>query len=303
MLTRLRSPHSPARRELLWGLIFVSPGIVYFLVFWIVPVIMTAAQSLWHWTANRPTEYIGLENYADLLSDPFFFNSVRASAGITLGSLVFGVLIAFGLALLLNDDTLRGRRWFRLVIFMPVVTDWVATGLAWQLIFLPDQGVLAGIFHGIGLRGLTSIRWTATRELAPIAIIILVIWKTTGLYMVIFLAGMKSIPAELLEAARSDGADSWQLARHVMLPMLAPITVFVIMLSFVSAIGLFEPVYLMTKGGPVDATKTLPLFIYETFFPFRDGGYASAAAILFLIITLLFAVLAARQIRLTAYEK
>ena len=302
MIAGLRAPRGGMRRELFWGLIFISPGIAYFLLFWIAPVVMTAVQSLWRWDVNRPSEYIGLRNYTDLLGDPFFLDSIRASAGITFGSLVVGILIAFGLALLLDDDTLVGGRWFRLFIFLPVITDWVATGLAWQLIFLKGEGVLASLFYSIGLNDLATLRWTSTRELAPIALIIFIIWKTTGLYMIILLAGIRSIPTPLIEAARADGANPWQVVRHIMLPMLSPITIFVILIGFVSAIGLFEPVFLLTRGGPVEATKTLPLFIYEIFFEFRYGGYASAAAILFLLMTLAFAVVAARQLRMTAYE-
>jgi ABC-type sugar transport system permease subunit len=304
MTRALPAPYGKARRELTWGLIFISPGIVYFFVFWIAPVIMTLVQSLWRWKAGRATDFIGLKNYGFLLTDPLFLNSVRASAGITCGALIVGTLLAFGLALLLNDSTLRGRRWFRLIIFLPVVTDWVATGLVWQLIFLPHQGVLAALFHtlGLGQTALPTLRWTATRELAPIAVMIFIIWKTTGLYTVIFLAGMQSVPSDLIEAARSDGAGNRQVIRYVILPLLSPITIFVVLLGFVSAIGLFEPVFMLTGGGPTEATKTLPLFIHEAFFRFRDGGYASAAAILFLFITLAFAVIAARQIRLRAYE-
>ena len=120
--------------------------------------------------------------------------------------------------------------------------------------------------------------------------------------MVIFLAGLRSIPNELIEAARVDGAKEWGLIRHVILPLLSPITIFVILIGFVNAIGMFEPVWMLTGGGPADATKTLPLFIHETFFRFRQGGYASAAAIVFLLITLAFAVVATQQIRMSAYQ-
>jgi ABC-type sugar transport system permease subunit len=294
-----------AGREMRWGLIFISPGIIFFLVFWITPIIITLSQSFWRWRAGRPSDYIGLKNYGDLLGDPLFLNSARASAGITFGALVVGMLTAFVLALLLNDSTLRGRRWFRLIIFLPVVTDWVATGLVWQLIFLPHQGVLPALFHSLGLGQtvLPTLKWTATRDLAPIAVVIFIIWKTTGLYTVILLAGLQSVPTDLIEAARSDGANGSQVIRHIILPLLAPITVFVVMIGFVSAIGLFEPVFMLTGGGPAEATKTLPLFIHETFFRFRDEGYGSAAAVLFLFITLAFAVIATRYIRSRAYEE
>lgn len=291
------------RRETIWGLLFIAPGIAYFLIFWITPVIMTAVQSLWRWEMGRPARLIGLENYLDLLTDPFFLSAVRASLGITIGAVIVGFVLAFGLALILSDSTLRGARLFRLIIFMPVVTDWVATGLVWQFIFLPNQGVLAGLFYNLGLRELMGLRWTATRDLAPIAIIIFIVWKTTGLYVVILLAGLKSIPQSLLDAARVDGANEWQVLIRVVIPLLMPIIIFVIVVSFVSTIGLFEPVFMLTGGGPADATKTLPMFLHQEFFVYLKGGYASAAGILFLLICLTFALLAARQLRQTAYEE
>lgn len=300
-MTGKRSPR--LNRDTRWGLIFIAPGIVYFLVFWIVPVILAAVQSLSRWRAGRAAGFIGLRNYENLLSDPLFLNAVGISLVITFGAVVATFALGLGLALLLNDDTLRGGRLFRVIIFLPVVTDWVATGMVWQLIFLPNQGVLSGIFFSLGMRDLMALRWTATRELAPFAIIIFIVWKTTGLYTLLLLAGLKSVPKPLIEAAQVDGATAWQVFRHVTIPLLAPIIVFVVISSFVSTIGLFEPVFMLTGGGPADATKTLPLFLYEQFFQFQNGSYASAAGILFLLLCLGFALVASRRLQQTAYEE
>ena len=297
------APGIRLNRDTRWGLIFIAPGAAYFLIFWILPVILAAIQSLSRWKAGRAAGFIGLKNYVDLLNDPLFRNSATISAIITAGAVIITFGLALGLALVLNDDTLRGSRWFRLIIFLPVVTDWVATGLVWQLIFLPYQGMLPGIFYNLGLRDLMNLHWTADRGLAPIAIIIFIVWKTTGLYTVILLAGLKSVPKPLVEAALVDGANAWQAFRNVTMPLLAPITVFVVVSSFVSTIGLFEPVFMLTGGGPADATKTLPLFLYEQFFQFQAGGYASAAGMLFLLMCLAFALIAARRLQQTAYEE
>lgn len=291
------------RRDAKWGLFFIAPGIAYFLVFWIIPVILAGVQSLSRWRVGRPAGFIGLRNYENLISDPLFLNSITASLVIAFSAVSLTFLLGLGLALLLNDETLRGARIYRVIIFLPVVTDWVATGLIWQLFFLPHQGVLPGIFYSLGLRELTSLRWTATRELAPIAITIFIVWKTTGLYTILLLAGLKSVPKALIEAARVDGANQFQAFRHVTFPLLTPITIFVVVTSFVSTIGLFEPVYMLTGGGPADATKTLPLFLYEQFFQFQNGGYASAAGIIFLVICLAFAIIASQRLRQRAYEE
>jgi ABC-type sugar transport system permease subunit len=188
------------------------------------------------------------------------------------------------------------------LVILPVVTDWVATGLVWQLVFLPNRGVLAGLESLVGLRAWLGLGWTSTATLAPVAIAIFIIWKTTGLYAIIFLAGLKGIPRHFAEAARVDGASTWQVFRAITLPLLRPITVFVVVTAFVTTVGLFEPVFMLTGGGPAGATRVLPIFLYETFFQFHNGGYASAAGVLFLLLCLLFAVAAARSMRYAYYE-
>jgi ABC-type sugar transport system permease subunit len=200
-----------ARSELFWGLVFAGPALAYFLVFWIYPVLATAYRSLFRFKGGRPDAFVGLENYADLLQNPLFIGSVTISLSISFGIVVVTFALALGLALLLDDPALRGARWFRLAIFIPVVTDWVATALVWQLIFLPNQGVLAALFSSLGLKSLVGLNWLSSRTLGPVAIIIFSVWKTVGLYTIILFAGLKSIPAALKEAAVIDGAQPAQL--------------------------------------------------------------------------------------------
>lgn len=290
------------RNELRHGLLFTSPAFLYFGVFWILPLALAVFYSLTDWMVGGPVAFVALANYAELLGDPLFRQSVLASGYITVLTVAGSVLIALGLAVLLNDEHLRGGRLFRILIILPVLTDWVATGLVWQLIFLPNQGVLADFLYGLGLRELIGLRWTSSRDLAPLAIVVFSIWKTTGLYAIIFLASLKSVPRQYLEAARVEGADARQLFVHVTLPMIKPISVFILVIAFVSAMGLFEPVFMLTGGGPADATRTLPLFLFETFFQFRAGGYASAASVLFLVICLGFALVAAKTLRYSHFD-
>jgi ABC-type sugar transport system permease subunit len=290
-------------RELAWGLVFIGPALLYFLVFWIYPVLATAWRSLFRFRGGKPDAFVGLQNYADLLNDPLFLWSVAISLIISIGIVVVTFALALGLALLLNDPEIRGVRWFRIAIFAPVVTDWVATALIFQLIFLPNQGVLASFFASLGLKSLVGLNWLSSRQLGPVAIIIFSVWKTVGLFTVILFAGLKSVPRALIEAAIIDGSRPSQILRFVTLPMLMPLVVFVVIVAFVNAIGLFEPVFMLTGGGPADATKTLPLFLQEKYFVFSKQGPASAVGVLFLLLTLSFAVIAARQLRQTAYEE
>lgn len=290
------------RRERRYGLTFISPAILFFLLFWILPVLLAIFYSLTDWTVGRSASFVGLRNYLDLFTDPRFHQSVLATVKITVPALIGTCLLAFALALLLNDDGLRGRRVMMLVIILPFVTDWVATGLVWQLIYLPNSGVLAGIFSQLGLRQWMALRWTASRQLAPLAIAMFTIWKTTGLYAIIFLAGLKGVPASQIDAAKVDGANFWQTLAYVTLPLMRPIVVFVLVSAFVSIVGFFEPVFMLTGGGPADATRTLPIFLYENFFQFHKGGAASAAGILFLLLCLGFALVAARFLQYSYYE-
>jgi ABC-type sugar transport system permease subunit len=290
------------RRELKYGLLFISPGIFYFMLFWIFPVLLAIYYGFTDWKLGKTANWIGLKNYAGLFTDPLLKTSLIASAKITFIAVTATFLVSLGLATLLNDDRLVGGRLIRLLIILPFVTDWVATGLVWQLIFLPNSGVLAGLFSQFGLRSLMALRWTANARLAPWAISIFILWKTAGLFTIIFLAGLKGIPKQYAEAAQVDGANTWQSFWHITMPLLKPITVFVLVMSFVSTIGLFEPVYMLTGGGPADATRILPIFLYENFFQFHQGGYSSAAGILFLLICLGFALIAARILQYSYYE-
>ncbi len=291
-----------SRRQLRYGLTFVSPAILFFLLFWILPVLLAAGYSLTDWTVGRSANFVGLENYVDLFTDPRFHQSLLATLRITLPALIGTVGLAFALALLLDDEKLRGKRVIMLIVILPFVTDWVATGLVWQLIYLPNSGVLAGIFSQLGLREWVSLRWTTSRQLAPLAIALFTIWKTTGLYAMIFLAGLKGVPSSQTEAARVDGANFWQTLVFVTLPLMRPLVVFVIVSAFVSIVGFFEPIFMLTGGGPADATRTLTLFLYENFFQFHNGGSASAAGMVFLFLCLGFALIAARFLQYSYYE-
>ena len=291
-----------ASRHAKYGLAFISPALLYFLLFWSLPAGLALGYSLTDWRIGQLARFVGLRNYLNLLLDPLFRQSVQASLTITGLALSMMVPLALGLALLLNDERLRFGRLFKLIIMLPVVTDWVATGLIWQLVFLPHQGVLAGFFVRLHLHQWIAVRWTASRQLAPVAVAIFTVWKMTGLYAVFFLAGLRSIPRQYLEAAVVDGATGVQAIRHVALPLLRPITVFVLVSAFVVCIGLFEPVFMLTGGGPGDATRTLPIFLYENFFQLHRAGYASAGGVLFLLLCLTFALVAGWQLRYSFYE-
>src|SRR2546426_8526999 len=174
------------------GLLFLRPAALYFAAFWIFPVALAAVNSLTDWRIGGPPHFVGLLNYVNLATDPQFHHAMLASLTITGLALVCIVGLALGLAVTLHDPSLRLSSLFKLAVFIPVVTDWVATGLVWQLIFLPNQGVLAGLLDGLGLAGWSALRWTASRQLAPLAVALFIVWEMTRVYALVYLAGVKS---------------------------------------------------------------------------------------------------------------
>ncbi|AWB96469.1 hypothetical protein DCE93_13100 [Agromyces badenianii] len=298
---RPRPPKRPRNGEARIALSFISPSLAFFVVFWALPLIATIGYSMTSWRVGSDPEWIGLDNYFALASDPLFHRSVAASLTISVGASVVSLAIALGLAAVLAQPAIRGGRLWRLAIILPVVTDWVATGLVFQLIFLPNQGVLASLAASVGAEALINVPWVSDRTLAPIAVSIFIIWKQTGLYTIFFFAGIRSIPDDVIEAARLDGASAWAVFWRIRWPMMKPITVFVVVTAFVTTLGLFEPVFMLTGGGPAGETRTLPIFLYENFFSFGNSGYASAAGVVFLLISLAFALVASRMLK-ESYE-
>jgi len=284
-------------RELRTATVFISPALVYFGLFWALPVLLAVWYALTDWRVGGTPAFIGLGNFTELLRDPLFHTAVLSSLTIVAITVTASIAIALGVAVTLSDPRLRGGRLWRLAVIVPVVTDWVATGLVFQLFFLPNQGVLAAFGQSLGVDWLSQVRWTSDAALAPWAVALFVIWKQTGLYVIFFLAGLKGISAEVMEAGKVDGASAWQAFWRIRWPLMRPVTVFVVVLSFVTTLGMFEPVYLLTGGGPAGATRTLPIFLYENFFTFGRSGYASAAGIYFLALSLLFAAAAARILK------
>jgi ABC-type sugar transport system permease subunit len=285
------------RRELRTCLVFISPAIVFFIVFWALPVLMAVRYSFTDWQVGRSAPWVGVANFTELFGDPLFRTAIKASLTIAVLAVIGGVGIALGLALILARPDIRAARWWRLAVFIPVVTDWVSTGLVWQMMFLRDRGVIAQILAKLGFTSLVRTEWTTDPTLAPIAIAIFIIWKSTGLYMLFFLAALKSVPSDVLEASTVDGASAWQRFRYVRWPLMKPITVFVIVIAFVTALGLYEPIFMLTGGGPAGKTRALPIFLLENFFQFERSGYASAAGLIFLGMSLTFAFVASRVMK------
>ena len=280
---------------------FVAPALVVIAVFFFVPVVAALAMSLTDFDiyalADRGNlRVVGLRNYAQLLRTPLFWKAF----GNTLYFVVIGVPLSIGIslgaALLLHSRVTRFRAFFRTALFAPVVTTLVAVAVIWRYLFNPHYGLLNYL---LGRLGLPSVDWLGDPQWAMPAIILFAVWKNFGYNMVILLAGLQSIPEQLYEAARIDGASAWRQFRHVTLPMLAPIVALVNVLTIAGYFQLFAEPYVMTQGGPLQSTVSVLYFMYEEGFKWWNLGSASAVA--FTLFLFIFGV-TALQLRLVRWQ-
>lgn len=270
--------------------IFVAPALIVLTVFFFLPVLAALAMSLTDFDLYALSDlanlrFIGLRNYAQLLVDPLFWKAL----GNTLYFVVLGVPLSIaaslGAALLVNSKLARFKSVFRTIYFAPVVTTLVAVAVVWRYIFHTRYGFLN---YALSFFGIDPIDWMGDPHWAMPAIVILAVWKNFGYNMIILLAALQSIPDDLYEAARIDGASGWQLFRHVTLPGLAPVLTLVSILTMTGYFQLFAEPYVMTEGGPLQSTLSVLYFMFEEGFKWWSLGRASAVA--FLLFVLMFAV-------------
>ncbi len=279
------------RRERLTFLAFIAPSFVLFgaFVFW--PLVYNSYLSFTKWNMVAPTPtLVGLENYATMMADPIVWKVLWNTVCLSAGSVFFRLVIGLILALLLNQK-LRGRNLYRAIIFSPYFTTGAAVAIVWSWILHKDLGLLRLPLMLLGLPSpnwLGDVRWTIP------ALIIVSVWRGMGYDMVIYLAGLQGIPADLYEAARVDGAGRWALFRHITLPMLSPITFFLIVTTILSTLQIFDLVHVMTGGGPMNSSKVIVFYIYENAFKFFKVGYAAALSVLLFAIMLTITVIQTR---------
>ena len=281
------------RQERLTFLAFIAPNFILFAVFTFWPLIYGFALSFTKWNMISPVKpIVGLENYLTMVREPIFWKVLGNTFYLAAGSIFIRLGIALFLALLLNQR-LAARDVYRAIIFSPTFTTGAAIALVWTWIFHDQYGLLRVPINWLGFQSpawLSDVRWTMP------AIIIVTIWKGLGYDMVIFLAGLQSIPVDLYEAGRVDGAGRWALFRHVTLPMLSPITFFLVVTSIINALQAFDIVAVMTGGGPMNSSKVYVYYLYENAFKWFKVGYASALAIVLFVIILIVTII---QVRLS----
>ena len=259
----------------LQGYLFLTPALVGLLVFVLGPMLYAFGLSFVRWDLIRPNpRFVGLDNYLTVLSSPDFWRALWVTGIYTLGTVPPAMAIGLALALLL-DRRIPGRGAFRAICFIPSITSLVAVAVVWAWIFHPDFGLLNAALRTLGIQG---SRWLGSPRDALPALMVVAIWRHVGYDMVIFLAGLQAIPRDLLEAATVDGAGPWQRFRFVIVPLLAPTTLFVLVISVIDSFQVFTTVDALTQGGPAGATTVLLYHLYEVAFVKFEMGRASAIA-------------------------
>lgn len=293
-----------ARREAAEAYGFLLPNLLWLLAFTTLPIIASFLLSFTTWDLIGERQWVGLANYGRLLFDDDDFRTVLGNTVYyTIVSVPLGMTVSLVLALLLNQQ-LRGVVFFRTAFFAPVVTSTVAVALAFRLLYQPDFGLVNVALRNLGILGplnalLTSMHkdpliWLGSKDWAMLGVILMSVWKGMGYNMMIFLAGLQGIPQHLYEAAAIDGAGRWQRFRNITLPLLSPTTFFVLIISVIGSFQVFDQAFIMTQGGPGDATTTLVYYIYNNAFQFFKMGYAAAVAWVLFAIVFVFTLLQVR---------
>jgi multiple sugar transport system permease protein/alpha-1,4-digalacturonate transport system permease protein len=279
-----RKMTSIEKREALSGYLYILPNFLGFLLFTAVPIIAGLAISFTNYTGFAGARFVGLANYARMFSDSQFIAALRNNLVYSLTSVPLTLLAALCLALMLNRG-LPGAGLFKTLYFFPNLTSMVAVSCVFMLLFEPSSGPINRFLRSIGLAEALLPRWFFASKSALLTVVIVVVWKQAGYYMIMFLAGLKSIPRHLYEAARIDGANAWHCFRYVTWPMLSPTTFMAAILCIIASFQVFDIINVTTKGGPGRATTVLVFRIYREAFANWKMGYASAIAyFLFAII-------------------
>lgn len=262
------------------GWIFILPALVGTLIFIVIPVICSFGLSFAKWDLLNPIQFVGLSNYKDIFADNLFYKILWNTIVFAVSTSVLGVIIPLVLACILNSK-IRGSEFYKTAYFLPFITPMIVIGVVWEWIFDPNIGFLNHILH-------LHINWLYDTHYAMTALIIVSVWKLIGYNMVIFLSALSGISQSMFEAAKIDGASQFQTFKNVTVPLLSPSIFFVVIITAISSLQVFDLIYLMTQGGPFESTNVLVYAIYKNAFEYFNVGKASAIAyVLFIIILVL----------------
>ncbi|GEK59678.1 sugar ABC transporter permease [Marinococcus halophilus] len=266
------------------GLGLVLPLIIY-MVFGIIPIFISFYYSFMAWDGFSAMNFVGIENYVTAFQDSTFWLSLRNNILVVLASVLGQIPIGLGLALLLNRK-IKGAKFFRTIGFLPVVISTVVISITWRMIYNSEQGLLNNLLETTGL-GFLQQNWLGDPDSAIFAILITIVWQFVGLYFIIFLSALQTIPKELLEAAELDGAGEWHKIVHITLPSIRNVILVAIVLCISGSLKTFDLIYVMTQGGPAHSTEVMATYMYSETFEGLSYGYGSALSILILVFSLI----------------
>ncbi len=288
---------SQRRRRTIIAFLFILPALVNFTVFRYLPIIASFRTSLYQYSLlGGYGSFIGFQHYARLIHDPVFWKSLSVTTRFVIYKVPIQIVLSLGLAMLVQRETF-GAGVVRSAILTPMVTSIIILSILWAMMYHSQLGLIQSI---LGIFGIPHLSILSNPNRALPAITVMMIWKDLGFSMIILLAGLKGIPGEYYDAALVDGANKWQAFIHITIPLLKPVLMFVIVTQTVFSFQVFVPVYQMTKGGPLDSTKAIVYYIYQQGFSYQDMGYASALAMVTLVLLLVISYFQMRFLRAEA---
>jgi multiple sugar transport system permease protein len=306
-VARPRAPHHDHRdsriRSLGWRIwrersayLFLAPGLLIFSVFTLAAVTFAFYLTFHRWSIIEPAKpFVGLTNYRDMMHDERFAQSVVNTVYFTGASIPLTMVIGLALAVLLNLP-IRFRGVFRTAYYLPVVTPFIVSALLWKWLYNGDYGLFN--FYLLKAHLIDEpLLWLSSQNLAMPAVILMSVWSGVGFSMVVYLAGLQSIPAEVYESAMIDGAGPWARLRHITVPMLRPTTLFLLVIGIIGSLQVFTQIFVMTSGGPVNKTTTMVYYMYLWAFKYYDMGYASTLAFALFLMLLAFTAFQLRLFR------
>lgn len=298
---RKTAPVAPRHgwRQDLIGWSFAAPFVILFGVFLALPILAAFVLSFTSFglrDLENPigATVVGVDNYVELFADPKFWKSLGNTAYFVVVGVPLTLILGLVIANALSRGITRFRTAFRVGYYLPVITSIVAIAVVWRFLLNPDVGLINMLLQNVGIGG---PNWLADPTLAMPSIIAMAVWRNLGFAMVVFIAGMQAIPAVLYEAASIDGAGRWQSFRYVTLPMLRPAILFMLVITTIGYLQLFEEPFVMTDGGPLDATLSVTMYMFQQGFEFFHQGYASAIAYVLFVIVAIVAFLQFKFLR------
>ncbi len=287
-------------RRLVWrersAYLFIAPGVILFSVFTLAALIFAFYLTFHRWSIIEPEKpYVGMQNYQDMINDERFIQSILNTAYFTGASIPLQMLIGLTLALLLNQPV-WGRALFRTAYYLPVITPFVVSAILWKWLYNGQYGLFNFYLLKTNLID-QPLLWLSDKNLAMPAVVMMTVWSGVGFSMVVYLAGLQSIPAELYDSAKLDGAGTLRRIRYITVPMLRPTTLFLLVIGIIGSLQVFTQIFVMTSGGPVNKTTTMVYYMYLWAFKYYDMGYASTLAFALFAMLLVFTALQLRLFR------